>query len=738
MRTSLLILVPLMLATQAWPARAELPSVPKCRLDSSLEAPFQSAFEAIRKHWSETDPSAFPFDSLTINAEPLPRGLRLDVVRDAYAGQVNDKGCPIGGKTRKARGSPDDKTVARLCQPDGPRRLRCSADGMRALLDSDPQERKPNLGFVLVLAHEMSHLVHGDPGAFISPFKPISRALSGDEKWAALSLACELPDPKRNKAQLDREERADNEAVAIVERLVAAQMKDDTSAGPAGARSLLLGSINASLLGLRQWQASLQGRRDIPPIDTPLEQDDVERFIEWVTDRRLCDLFANSKGTALVPQVPADHPIASVRLSYLALRLASLPVSGDGPTLLDQMGTGNANELLNRMASVIALIARNEAEAEVRSTQSFCERVRWMTVPACEAVPAQFPRAPRSCPEMQAKVEWRPLKVSPEKTLVTKEQEVLQLGARNLTFARPLGGNTLLVGGIGSLGFVGADGTASWFEVPCIPRDAVETDDGALVICDHALGLIRTSRSAPLAWGRATNPVFNGEPDEEQSSVRWMGRVGERILALFVSGSGTTQTIDVTSDQWRTAAPWRQQGCDVLIHGMEVGLANGRWTGASTGVESIHRTARFDDNFTRPTTFTARSSPESLTCGIGPKGPLCLAVDGRLFEPEPSQPRVMARLSIAELVRKGRLRDASLCTSGESVWALLVEDVRGEPVAELHHIQGSSARRVVERKGFDAASLRCSSDETTVMFSSGLASEVHRFKTAEKVTRDGK
>ncbi|MGE6762942.1 hypothetical protein ACQKGO_33335 [Corallococcus interemptor] len=722
----------LLMLTLGRVAQAEpKPPPPACRLDPSLDAPIQAAFSVIRENSEQRE--EFPFRTLNINTAAPADGLRLDLIRDAWVGKVDAGGCPLPGGDEKARGIPDFWSVVQLCKPEGPRRLSCSADALRALLNSDPQKRSVNPAIVLVLTHELSHLSHGDPGAYLSALKEVSRERTQAAKWAALSAACLPPDLETADAQVKRESRADEDAIRMLERLAEVEMRDDEVAGPGGARSLLMGSLTASLMGLREWQAGLLGHRDIPPIETPLEGDDVERFVEWVTDRRLCDVFGTAKGSVLVPIAASDHPLASVRLSSLSLRLASLPTFRNSPPLLERVRTGNAGDLLEKMAAILAVIARDEAEAEVLSSRAFCERVQTSLVPDCAAVPAEFPRAPRQCPELRTKVEWLPLTLQPHSVSLTEDADGLQLGAQDLTFARPLGDGTLLVGARNRLGFVNFSAEVSWFDVPCTPRDAVETSTGALTICEHPLGLLKTSRSAPIAWGHAKNPVFNGEPDEEQSSVRWMGKVGDRHLALFVSGSGISQTIDVTSDEWTTADPWQKQGCEIVGHGMEVGLANGRLTGASTQGASIPRTARFDAEFKRATRFTAWAEPEFLTCGIGPKSPLCLAADGRLVDPEPNPFRIVARVPIRELLRQGNVRHAALCSGAGAVWVLILTEAPGATRAELHRVQGEVNRRMVRRDGIGTASLQCSTDEVDVTFSNGLSSQVVRLNKTGRV-----
>src|SRR4051812_24016304 len=91
------------------PALAESLPIPKCRLDSSLQAPLQAAFQTIRTQWRATSLPAFPFDSLSLNADSSPKGLRLDLVRDADAGQVDANGCLRPGKVE---GLLDERTVA--------------------------------------------------------------------------------------------------------------------------------------------------------------------------------------------------------------------------------------------------------------------------------------------------------------------------------------------------------------------------------------------------------------------------------------------------------------------------------------------------------------------------------------------------------------------------------------------------------------------------------------------------
>lgn len=162
----------------------------------------------------------------------------------------------------------------------------------------------------------------------------------------------------------------------------------------------------------------------------------------------------------------------------------------------------------------------------------------------------------------------------------------MKLPPETLSFAKALPNGVLVVGALGKLGIVQPSGNAAWWPVPCVPRDATEVSaSGALLVaCDHPASALRLDSSGLVSFARA-EVSFDGEPDSENSRFTWAGSVAGQPFAVFVSGSGESRTIALGEDSWRTAAPWRGKGCDVLVTGMAIGLAGGRLTGATIGSE---------------------------------------------------------------------------------------------------------------------------------------------------------
>ncbi|QSQ25194.1 hypothetical protein JY651_09795 [Pyxidicoccus parkwayensis] len=708
----------------------ELAEVPECRLDGSQAKPIREAFEAIRTHWTREGATALPWQQVAVNEAGGDGTIQIQLVTDAFENQVDKAtGCHNG---RTGTGRLDERSIAGVCQVAGPAALRCSADAVRALIESEPNGRHPNLALFLLLAHEISHLVHGDPGAtYTSALRAISRGATEDAKWRALISSCR---ESGDSEKLNRETRADKEALELIARLVNATAVADEQADPADIRALMLGSLEASLSGLRQWQAGWFGHRDLPPIETPQGGDDPEALARWAADRWLCMALEPGEGTLLVPQANATHPLGSARLAQLSGRVAHMMLpEGDG-SLLGRSELGNAQDLLHKVAIAFALIDEAEAQADALRTRKFCESVRRTRAPDCAQVPTEFPRAERTCPEVEASVTWEPLSVEGEVGTVGAEGDHTRLEVSTVHFARPMSDGSVLLGAHGRLGIL-REGQLTLFDVPCLPRDAVETPLGALVACDHPLGLVRTSRTAPVAVGRV-NAIFQGESDVKNSRLDWIGQVGTRTVALFRSGSGTTQTVDVTSDQWTTAMPWRGQGCDLLVHGMVIGIAAGRLTGTNLGHPSIHRTARFDDTFTRATAFTARASLKPLACGLGPSAPLCLTPDGRLVDPEREPAATVARLELGDLVKTGNLRSAALCTAGANIYALVqTRRPDGNSIVELHEVHEGKGRRLLREEWTEEVALRCTggeAGEAMVSVSTGISTRLWRFGAAAR------
>ena len=686
--------------------------IPACRLIGRDQKAVFAAVEAIRANWPSSAPK-LPFASVGVNRAGSE--LTINLVSDLDDGLADPKGCPKKGT---ATGEADGKTILRVCKPKGSSRIDCSADAVHALVDADPQQRALNLGLVVLLAHEFSHLAHKDDGGYVSPLTPISLADDRTAKLVALKDACHPMSQSNANAQKVKEDRADGEALDVMEAVAYLEIKKDPTAGKAGARALALGSLEASMGGLREWGARWLGRRDVPPIETPKEGDDSKAFAHWAAERRICDALAPGKGFVLVPVAAADHALGSVRLAQLSLRLGSIQAPDDGAL----HSIGNASDLLTKIGGVFVVIDRQEAEADAAMTQQFCESMVG-GVPDCTHVPNVFPHKEPECPEVHAKVTWEKFEKGGTDEPANWSEKTVSVGARTLTFAHSWTDGSLLIGAKNEVGFARPHQPVHWFEVPCLPRDAVLTEDGAKIVCDHPLGAIRTNRARPVAIALA-HAVYDGEPDDANSQFTWAGPVLNKSMAVFVSGSGSSRTIDVSSDDWVTATPWLGRGCDILVFGMAIGVADGRITGAVNGHPSVRRTARFDETFSRATTFTARDRRDVLGCGVGPHSPLCLSEAGELFDPEPEKPTVVARLRLDGAVKTSPDQEATICSSRAHTFVLVTGRGGARPVAQLFQVEGKAATSVAREYDKDEGVLRCDAIGATTTLSNGLSSEV--------------
>lgn len=673
-------------------------AVPPCRLESRDAKAVSAAIAIGVRARQGAGLSAVGTSNVVVNEDGAEQSLRVDLISDLDSGLSGDDHCPVAGR---AIGEADGRTIVEVCRAAGERYLQCSSNAVHALLSADPRHRAPNLALALLLAHELAHLAHHDPGAFVSPVSAIGLGLPRSAKQQALQSACVAA--LGDDLQKHREQRADDEAIAVIEALVAEEMKSDEVAGPKGAQSLALGSLEASLSGLRQWQAHWFGRRDLPPIETPSTADDPGVFAQWKARRLICDVLAPGKGSALVPLAAADHPLGSVRLAQLSLRVAALPVLKQ--TKQGSSSTGNGRDLLAAMTGVIVMVDKQEALADAALVDSFCKEVQGPQVD-CATIPERFPHAAgESCPELTADLTWGPLAEPAIERPMETNGAITALGPIEPTFARPLRDGRLLIGSVSALGIGSPSGSASWVKLPCTPRDAIERTTDTLVLCDHPLGAIRVTASGPVAFGRAQS-TFNGEPDDEQSQIVWAGRVSGRELAVFRSGSGPSRTIDVSADHWITARPWSGKGCETLVYGMAIGAAGKDLFGATVGHPSILRTARFDGSFLQLNSFTARARPEKLGCGLGLVGPVCLTNHGELVDPEPSKPRILATISKTNQLRAQSTK-ASICSSDNATFVALVGQGPPEPGVALYRLADSQLQRVFEKRGATAGELRC-------------------------------
>lgn len=698
-------------------------ALPDCRVDRSLDEHLHAAFATIRDVWPHTKLPPLPVTALSRVESDDPTTLQITLVRDARVGQVDARGCIRRGRSS---GLLDTLSVAEGCVVRGPRELACSAGAVHALVAADPQRRPLSPALVMLLAHELSHLVHDEAGSsFTAPILEIQGRLSEDEKWRDLAPACTAVDGERQARQLASEARADADALLIMEQWLRSAMMNDGFLGPRDVQAMVMGSINASLIGLRQWQAGWLRRRDLPAIEEPPEGANVDDFASWDADRLLCTILAKNSGSTLVPQPAASHPLASKRLSRLSSGLASLSVT-PRPAPFDEAPIGNGQELLRMMPRVLSLVDQQQADAEARRAIAFCRRVNTSQAPACSTLPRDFPYVTPACPELSVRTTTRSANAAGTVATATWSSEgvrasVATFDASTVGFARPLADGTVLVGSLDRLGFLTSQ-AMKWFEVPCIPRDALPTASGAIVVCDHPLGLIETSVLEPTTYTATEDVRFNDMPDGSRASITWIGEVAKRRVALFVSGSGETQTIDVTDRQWSTATPWRKRGCETLVFGMAVGQVGDTIVGTSLGSPSIPRTARFDAAFTHNTTFTARAKPYVITCGLGQTGPICLAENGDVFDPEPTTPRLVAHLAIDETYT---IRSASLCSTASATWVLLfVSRPDGTRLAELHRSNGRRAKKIATEMGAEEGGLSCSRAGAAAAWSNGVTGRV--------------
>ena len=696
--------------------------IPECRLDETYAHHITSAFETVKRFWPTYASQPLPYDGIVVNRDAEPETLQVYLIKDAYDSNLSINGCIGDGVNR---GRLDALSVTSICQVHNTSSIHCSAGAISELVENDRSQHQPNIAITLLLTHELSHLINKDlTSQYKAPLKPLSRSLSEDTKWRTLINACD--GQSGTDQQRAQERRADQDATSIVKLLIEETSLADRTAEPAAIRSTLLGALGTSLASLRQWQARWFGRLDLPLSETPVDDDDPIQFAQWAADQLLCNVFSITEGIALVPQVGAIHPLPSERLAHLSNAVASIEFPTIGDSTLDQLGTGNANQILTRLTDIIVKVDQQYAVADKLRTKAFCDNVFNNRLPDCDALPDEFPRQSKLCPLVTATVEWQPTIAEPITQQLESVDGKLLIEEESLSFIRSFRNDAIVVGGIHRVGFI-RQSNITWYDLPCQPNDALETKENIFIACDSPELLIRIQLPNTVTLAKVAIE-YNGEPDSESSSLEWLGQIDDKIYAVFQSGSGDSQTIIIGDDQWSTALPWQGRGCDTLVYGMKVNYAGGRITGVTAGQPSILRTARFNDTFTKVTHFTAWPNPEAIVCGFGSSGPLCVNANGDLVDPEHNPQLIQANIDVSETVEIGNVISANLCSVADHVFFLVyTQRYDGNFVVELHEISAGHSSRLLHDESITSATLSCSTDEATIALSNGFSSSILQF-----------
>ncbi len=187
--------------------------------------------------------------------------IRVLIVTDAAETQVDPTtGCiayPIG-----PRGDPDRLTIVEGCRAEGQTVL-CSSSLVEALTQGELQGAE----LVLLLAHELAHIRHGDSGAFAPAYSPVDLSSEVGRKFELMRSGCD------RKQRQDNERRADKVAShALLEFLVRFPMRSRTSSAMSAFlvamgkhRSLCdlanerFEDLTKLVSGFRAWRARLGG-----------------------------------------------------------------------------------------------------------------------------------------------------------------------------------------------------------------------------------------------------------------------------------------------------------------------------------------------------------------------------------------------------------------------------------------------------------------------------------------------
>jgi hypothetical protein len=287
----------LLLAFTAAPLCAQ---TPECRLARQHEKVVLTAARAVVSAFART--REMPFKDVAVNASKMG-ALRVDLVTDSR-GHCKDTAAD------------DPWLVDGLCQtvPGEAAMIRCSAGGVATLLGSG--DAHPALEYVL--AHEVSHLLRKDEGAFVADVVSVPLGGTRAERLELLKAGCET-DPL-----LREEELADADALSVLAlRLREAPLRQ-ALLQPRGS---LYWNVDEILLAADRYQKRMQERAaPMHPLFDPDKRSsrtDIP-FLEWAAKRFVCDALSTSRGVVRYPLRTSTHPSPEQRLRRVAERIDAL------------------------------------------------------------------------------------------------------------------------------------------------------------------------------------------------------------------------------------------------------------------------------------------------------------------------------------------------------------------------------------------------------------------------------
>ncbi len=585
--------------------------------------------------------------------------------------------------------------LPRVCASEGGA-IHCSREALARLAALDAGRGHPSVPLLHALAHELGHLVSGEPGL---PAEALQVALEGPPEQRVEVLV----------ALLDRAvaaSGAEAEANRYADILLAKRLKRppyDTSAPEA----------HAAVLAAARSALAVDGTCmiDATPAAKPSERD-IQRGA-----RRLLCAASGDGGPVVLAAFEGSHPDWPSQIGAL------------------ERTTGVRWAQRNTVAYYAAVAAALEAQREALGGHP----------PDCapEAVAAYldgFDDVPAVCPRMRAGLEsgpWSPVARIP--ALATGDQLPLR-GAAAAARVLESGRVGIVLGEARQVGlWTPGEPQAELIRVPCAPSWLAEDGDGLLVACADPAGVAEI-RGGRVRLHRLRGVSLGGEVlDGAGVDASWLGRVDDR---LWLTGRLTEDAgFGVALEGW--GAPlglpaWKGEGCEALLAEGETRWWRpdpaGELHGVSLGGSPIlYRLSAAGQLLGREDPSAWEAYAWDLDLAAGPVlgcGPsfaqgrsICVDSEGSTFDPVPDPLDFDLELSTARSL-EGTSPAGAVCDTASARYVLL-HDVNGSDREAwvIRHDEGGT-EEVLLRPSVARATLSCGAAGAVVVLSNPELSRI--------------
>ncbi|XXT15858.1 hypothetical protein WME94_36995 [Sorangium sp. So ce429] len=610
--------------------------------------------------------------SVDVNAGAASGGsIHVDVVLDAATGTVDDEGCPLANPGPAANSRDRDEwSVLGLCEAHpltGAGLIRCSADGIAALIKEDLEQRRDSRALDYVLAHEMSHLAHGDARRFLPPVQTIKLGLPVDVKWSQISSGCD-PRSESTFLTLSDERRADDDALEVLDALVLEHTRED----PARAVDSLAGAsfgIWRAASSLKPWISYWENGANLPDVLENAPVDANAEYVEWAARRAACDVLSSHSGVKLFPVFNATHPSEPERLALISARLAELASRY-------QMSDDKSREMLSNLIGANALVDLQQRGFLESFETSFCRLANLDLRPVCSEVLRDAPVHASPCPSFEGRLSHQSLSLRKEPIAIAASAGKILAPGRVRAALRLASGTLIGLTEPDVVAIVPENGPKKSLHLPCSPAYALEQGDEVAILCDRPFGLLTLRHDGSASLRALVQAKFDGnDVDPTQVSGGWLGRLDDVLLAtVHIPAAGKSSTIVLGDRVARTAQPWVGPACQSVFTAMGVWRfePKGPVFGAAWNSRASGFVGRFDSAFTTIDRYSNwAGKPSVFACGpFAPhKRVMCGDVSGTIFDPlSPEGRESVARFSASpQLSRSKRVR-GRICSTSDAVF----------------------------------------------------------------------